>query len=346
MRLEKTQQSIEIQPRLRGWFILTLACIVALGMIAPEIPTNDPPMSALKRVDGRIYEVRVAVQNKDRSFGWPLLLQTNWCQVASDSIAVTNQTSKRIPYTATEVKDDPRQWRLRFNEKDYTIDFQALAYSSELDNQVASSTPWPESWDPRLEYYLKPSRFIESDDAIFKKAVEDNGDAKSVPIHIAAKVLIRYCLVNIGSDGQYSKSKESTTTGLDLKGARYAVRNEGGSAADLVCVCIATLRAAGIPARPVVGITNADMVGNKDINPKYIVWGEYALPGSGWVPFMPERMRGTVDNLSPTAPWQGLGALPRLNRRIPLAYNFNCYDIDRSTQSLQMFFESSPSEYQ
>ena len=216
--------------------------------------------------------------------------------------------------------------------------FQALAYSSVLDNQVASSIPWPESWDPQLEYYLEPSRFIESDDTIFKKAVEDNGDAKSVPIHIAAKVLIRYCLLKIGSDGQYTKTKDSTTTGLDLKGARSAVSNGGGSAADLVCVCIATLRAAGIPARPVVGITNADRIGNEDIDTKYIVWGEYALPGAGWVPFMPERMRGTVDNLSRTEPWQGLGALPRLNRRIPLAYNFNCYDIDRSTQSLQMFF--------
>jgi hypothetical protein len=231
-------------------------------------------------------------------------------------------------------------------EKDYTIDFQALAYSSELNTKVASSIPWPDSWDPLLEHYLEPSRFIESDDIIFQKAVADNGDAKSVPIHIAAKVLIRYCLLNIGSDGQYTKTKEGTTTGLDLKGARYAVRKESGSAADLVCVCIATLRAAGIPARPVVGITNADIIGDVEIKPKYIVWGEYVLPGVGWVPFMPERMRGTVNNLAHDVPWQGLGSLPRLNRRVPLAYNFNCFDIDRSTQSLQMFFESSPSEDQ
>ena len=33
-------------------------------------------------------------------------------------------------------------------EKDYTIYFQALAYSSALDTKVASSIPWPDSWDP------------------------------------------------------------------------------------------------------------------------------------------------------------------------------------------------------
>ena len=329
-----------------GRFILALASVLALGMHLPDIPTNDPPQSPLKRVEGRIYEVRVAVQNKSRSLGWPLILQSNWCQIAPDSISAVNQTSEQIKITATEVKDDPRQWRLRFQDKNYTIDFQALAYSSELDNAVANSISWPESWDTLQEYYLEPSRFIESDDSIFKKAVADNGDPKSVSIHVAAKVLIRYCLLKIGSDGQYTKTKEGTTTGLDLKGARSAVKNEGGSATDLVCVCVATLRAAGIPARPVVGITNADKIGNEDIQPKYIVWGEYALPGAGWVPFMPERMRGTVDNLPRTDEWQGMGTLPRLNRRVPLSYNFNCYDIDRSNQSLQMFFESSPTQYQ
>jgi hypothetical protein len=346
MRLRTIRNSTIDRPCSRGRFILALAGVVALGMHMPEIPTNDPPQPPLKRVEGRIYEMRVAVQNKSRSLGWPLILQSNWCQVAPDSISAVNQTSEQIKFTAAEVKDDPRQWRLRFQDKNYTIDFQALAYSSVLNNAAANSISWPESWDELHEYYLEPSRFIESDDSIFQQAVADNGDPKSVSIHVAAKVLIRYCLVKIGSDGQYTKTKEGTTTGLDLKGARSAVKNEGGSASDLVCVCVATLRAAGIPARPVVGVTNADKIGDEDIEPKYIVWGEYALPGAGWVPFMPERMRGTVDNLPRTDAWQGLGTLPRLNRRIPLSYNFNCYDIDRSNQSLQMFFESSPTQYQ
>lgn len=346
MRVLRIRHSNNSRPLFRGRLIFILAGFLALGMELPEAPTNDPPKTPLHRIDGRIYQVRVQIQNKKRTRGWPILPQTNWCQVATDSIHAITQNGVQVQFIGEENKDDPRQWKLQFAKKDYTIEFQALAYSSVLDNKIASAIEWPEAWDPLLEYYLEPSLYIESDDPIFKKAVADNGDATSVPIHIAAKVLIRYCLQNIESDGEYTKTDDSTTTGLDIKGARSAVRSSSGSAVDIVCVCIATLRAAGIPARPVVGMTNADMIGNAEIDPKYIVWGEYALPGAGWVPFMPERMRGTVDSLSQTLPWQGLGSLPRLNRRIPLAFNFNCFDINRSTQNLQMFFMSSPTEYQ
>jgi hypothetical protein len=75
-----------------------------------------------------------------------------------------------------------------------------------------------------------------------------------------------------------------------------------------------------------------------------MVWGEYALPNAGWVPFVPERMRGTIQGLSPEVTWQGLGTLPWLNRRVPIAYNFNCYDADRSLQNIQMTLLSSTQE--
>ena len=282
------------------------------------------------------------LQNKIRSTGWPILPQTNWCKIAVDTIQARNKKNQPISIDIVENTQDARQWHLQLPEKDYTVSFNAMVFSSVLNSSAASTIPWPESWDDTKSSYLTPSRFIESDDSIFKDAVADNGDPRSVPIHIAAKVLIRYCLNNIESNGQYTHVKNSITTGLDVKGARRAVRNGKGSAADLVCVCVATLRAAGIPSRPVVGITNADAVGNVAIAPQYMVWGEYALPGAGWIPFVPKRMRGTVNGLTHAEPWQGLGTLPWLNRRVPLAYNFNCYDVDRGIQSIQMTFISSP----
>jgi len=343
MRLKRIQKLDSHRPLRRGRFIFCLSCSLALlGMIAPELPKNDPPHPPLQRGDARIYNIQIQVQNKLRTTGWPMLPHTNWSQLDVDSVGVSDATSKDIPFTAQETTADPKQWQLQIQQKDYTVHFRALAFSSELDNRVASSIPWPKEWEASVSEYVQPSKFIESGDSIFVDAVRENGDPRSVPVHIAAKVLIRYCLQNIESTGRYTHSKGSITTGIDVKGARRAVRNGKGSAADLVCVCVATLRAAGIPARPVVGITNADTVGTLPVDPHYMVWGEYALPGAGWVPFVPKRMRGTVDGLSTTQPWQGLGTLPWLNRRIPLAYNFNCGDIDRGTQNLQMIFISSP----
>jgi transglutaminase-like putative cysteine protease len=97
-------------------------------------------------------------------------------------------------------------------------------------------------------------------------------------------------------------------------------------------VCVATLRAAGIPSRPVIGLTNKNFVGTYTSESRYMVWAEYALPGAGWVPFDPKRMQGTVDRVLLKDQWQGLGSMPFLNTRIPIAFSFvvdgvkNAYD--------------------
>ncbi len=330
------------RPRTWGRLIACLLFAPVLALSSPSSPKQNPPNLPLSRETPRIYILRAHIKNKTHSIGWPLLPQTNWCKLDVQSIRFADENGVQIPFDVEELATNTKQWRLTPNSNSYSIAFNAMAYSSVLDEEEAIKISWPESWGKEMKIYLQPSRFIESNDEIFKKAVADNGEPKSVPIHIAAKILIRYTLMNIESTGRYSHIANNVTTGIDVKGARYAVKKAKGSAADLVCVCVATLRAAGIPARPVVGITDADTVGTTQIDPQYIVWGEYALPETGWVPFFPERMRGTVEGLSKTAPWHGLGSLPWLNRRVPLAWNFDCFDVDRSTQNLQMNLSSSP----
>ena len=340
MRLNKTITQSVNRPHIWGRFIFVLLCFFAIGMMNPELPKNNPPHLPLKRTTGRLYHVQVQVQNKKISSGWPLLPRTNWCRIQSFNL--TNQKGDQLNYRIDRLQDSS-QLKILTQNLEYFVNLDSYVFSSELDSIAASKIPWPNEWDESFRMYLEPSRFIQSKDPIFKRAVEKNGNPRSVPIHIAAKILIRYCLQKIESNGQYSRNTGKTTTGIDVRGALHAINERKGSATDLVCVCIATLRAAGIPARPVLGITNANAVGTKKVNPQYMVWGEYALPNAGWVPFVPKRMRGTVNNLTPTEPWQGLGTLPWLNRRIPLSYNLNMYDIHRATQYIsQMTFLSSP----
>jgi hypothetical protein len=198
------------------------------------------------------------------------------------------------------------------------------SFSCNLDEQAAGDVRWPTAWEGDSRGYLSPSDFIESSNEIFAKAVQDalGEEIKALPVHHAAKRLIRYCLQKIKSNGLYEDRSATSVRGLAVNGALQTVEKSSGTACDLVCVCVATLRAAGIPARPVIGLTNKDLIGTRRTESRYVVWGEYALPGAGWVPFNPKRMQGTVDQVPVDQPWQGLGSMQFLNTRIPIAYSF------------------------
>ena len=83
-----------------------------------------------------------------------------------------------------------------------------------------------------------------------------------------------------------------------------------------------------------IGISIADKVGTTQVDPHYLVWAEYLLPNVGWVPFNPDRMRGTINNIPLRDPWQGLGTMPWLNRRVPIAYNFVAGGVTKAYDSV------------
>jgi hypothetical protein len=206
----------------------------------------------------------------------------------------------------------------------FQVQHRAHTFSSSLHEQGALQIGWPNAWPEDVASFLDPSDFIQSDRSRFQQAVSDvlGENPKQYNPHLAAKMLIRHCVRNISSNGQYTAFDGQPVRGFNIRGALAAASRGSGSATDLVCACVAILRAAGIPARPVIGMTISDTVGTKKVPAQYIVWAEYALPNVGWVPFNPDRMRGTVDNLPLHEPWQGLGTMPWLNRRVPIAYTF------------------------
>ena len=221
--------------------------------------------------------------------------------------------------------------------------------------------PWPRDWPEEVREGLLPQPYIESDDAIFAQAVREvMGDRLPLtPPYYAAKELVRYCVekINVGRGATYyhdprvpdernpwqipgsGEGGGKVIVGMQVMGASRAVRhfNSGGampdpgrpgeppSPHDLVCVCVATLRAAGIPARPVIGVQESKWGRNSENSQaaEIVSWAEFYLPGAGWVPFDPMDMRGkALINRRLEDPWPEFGSMDHLNRRIPLAYHF------------------------
>ena len=203
----------------------------------------------------------------------------------------------------------------------YRVFHEAICYSSEVDEQALQSIAWPSTWPSSVQAALQPQALIESDNPLFANVVQEvsGGDLRLVPPWIAAKELVRHACNTIQKNGEttlYGPGR--SIRGLDVNGAMAAAQQGTGTPNDLVCVSVALLRAAGIPARPVIG-RGEDRRGKK----RLLVWGELYLPKAGWIPFDPDEIRRKgARHWKVQDDWSEFGSMSDLNRRVPLAYAF------------------------
>jgi hypothetical protein len=271
----------------------------------------------------------------------PVIFQGTYSAVKSDSLRARLWLGAREDTTLAGRSrlDDgyPFQTRLavlpieEFGGKTlrWQISYRVQTWSSRLrSEQAAAAVAWPREWPSEVLDGLQPQMFIESDDPLFEQAVEhaSGGRLRLVPPYLAAKDLVRYCLnkVRVSGDGEY-RGNLGVLQGMEMIGASRAAADGLGSPHDLVCVCVAVLRAAGIPARPVIGVEErrSSLGKLKQARAEFVSWAEFYLPEAGWVPFDPVEMRGKgVLNLDVRRPWPEFGTMKDLNRRIPLAYHF------------------------
>jgi hypothetical protein len=203
----------------------------------------------------------------------------------------------------------------------WNISFRSQTYSSRIDDAAAAEIPWPREWPAEVADGLKPQMYIESDDPIFRETVDrvSEGNLRFVPPYLAAKDLVRYCTneLQVSGDG-LAYGRLRTLHGLEIDGALAAATSGRAGPHDLVCVCVAMLRAAGIPARPVIGWGENDKGRNILVS-----WAEFYLPDAGWIPFDPDAMRlKAIQHRDVRDPWPEFGTMKDLNRRVPLAYHF------------------------
>ena len=209
-----------------------------------------------------------------------------------------------------------------------------IAFSSRIDEAHAATIAWPRNWDPQVARFLTPSPFIESEAPVFRDFVTkaSQGQLRKTPIYLAAKDLVRRTIMEFQSIGGTTMVSEEAgfIRGYRVEGAVLATETLTGSPADLTCACVAVLRAAGIPARPVIGMDHGRDRKDKSKLPRgrtsMCVWAEFHLPGAGWVPFDPWQMRGQgLPQKNIRTEWRWFGSIDDMNRRVALGYDFAPY---------------------
>lgn len=324
------------------------------GAGGPPPPAGRPPEGCLLRSNPKCYEVtwevllQVVPRNKDQpspiqledsNFFFPVVPLSTFSRVELDSLRMTldrtNQPDARAAAAMRLDRTAPGGVAVAVlpigpasgQTLRASMTFTSVAWRSDIDDAAAARVPWPSEWAPEAKAWLGPQFLIESHDPRFAAFVERTAgnQLRYTPVFVAAKQLLRATIAAFrGVDGNGVEiGRHNQVRGLRMVGAAGSMEAAQGTAADLVCACVAVLRAAGIPARPVIGVDEEQAGGNRAVRTTFVVWGEFFLPGSGWVPFDPLIMRGSNNSgTAPDRPWSGLGRLKELNTRVPLSYYF------------------------
>ncbi|MGD9690460.1 MAG: transglutaminase-like domain-containing protein [Phycisphaerales bacterium] len=223
-------------------------------------------------------------------------------------------------------------------------------FDTVYDDALAETIPWPRSYPPVSASALKPQMFVEyltdpsqidpEPGAWLKKQTGGN-DPKAIPPAQLAKFLAGRMMEDIQPSGKgffYNSSNEGlagTLKGFDLRGAGQTLRDGRGSPHDIACALAAVYKAAGIPARTVIGYdvyeqkSNDRGLGGKVGGGELRSWVEFCLidPVSYaeiWVPVDVVRMRKAGSRAKPLDQrWKYFGTNDELSYVMPLAFHYH-----------------------
>lgn len=336
--------------------ILATVCLAFTLAIAPR--AGQPPTGPLERHDPFIHAVTFEVitstllqdlaswdpyRLRDATVVMPVILESTFSAVDPDSLQVRMwlETREHVDLMQrSELKDEQAMYThaihmpiARFDGRSFRWEMRlrVKSWASRLDDANALELTWPREWPEEVRDALRPQLFIESDDPVFRETVDrvSEGRLRLVPPYVAAKELIRFAANNIQVTGSYSQyGPARALEGLNVQGARKTVQSGIASPNDLVCVTIALLRAANLPARPVIGLKR-----DEEGRTRFTTWAEVYLPDAGWTPFDPNAIRGIGPDHDPRVRWDNFGTMRDLNQYVPLSFHFTPPAAPRSPRA-------------
>lgn len=325
---------------------------IATMALALVQPPAAPPVGAglIQRVDPIEYKVQmdISVPHLGRKTLWmPLFKEGQYHHIDMqrfDEFVAGAPFDRHKPDWSARPIDLPSMGSYATIERGSRGSYQnemriteyVTAYSAQADEAALAAIDWPNAWPIEVDWALRPQMYIES----FNQRVVDlmnawtGGEPRSVtPFHLG-KELARRSVGFVRVDGEPvevslepGSRRQRVITAIRVQGALAAIENQRGSVNDLVCLYVAVCRAAGLPARPIIGIDSGEQ------EESLVSWAEFYVPDAGWVTVDFERLVGSPGSMVDIhRPWPGLANDDDLNERIALSCYFYAPPIHKSPE--------------
>jgi transglutaminase-like putative cysteine protease len=154
-------------------------------------------------------------------------------------------------------------------QQNIVLQFETTVYETHSQFNERDIRPY-DTTSAEYSLYTRPERYLEADDPQIRLLVTRMASSEPNPYRLARKFyeyVIRNAIYVATWDG--------------VHGASQLVRKGRGDCSDYAALFVAFCRAAGIPARPVVGYWAESGLS------KSHVWAEFYLQGIGWLPVDP-----------------------------------------------------------
>lgn len=223
---------------------------------------------------------------------------------------------------------------------EFDIDIPMQTWETKFDEAKAMQVPWPKSgrWGAQGTQSLGPQLGVDIGPVVQDKLKA--WTAGKAPQEIPPAQFAKYIAGRVqealqpSGDGM-SSGRVGALQGFSLKGSERTLQDGRGSPHDIVCALVALYRAAGLPARVVVGLDLSKVQGSdrglaaSQGTGEIYSWAEFSLYDEGsrteiWVPVDINRIRGSSSKAGQlTRPWNYFGSHDRLQDIAPIAFHFH-----------------------
>lgn len=241
----------------------------------------------------------------------------------------------------------PEGMRLHGRRMQLEVEMSLTSWRTEFDERLAELVPWPSAnWGPvAASTFTDLQRvgnlvLIDHNAEVAQDLVKrwcSNQDPKSIGPVVLAKWLAGNVLEYIQPSGSgLNFADNALLEGVDLQGSTKTLQDRRGTDQDITCALAAIYRAAGLPARVVIGFDVADDKGGRDSFlkrrrdvPAFRSWVEFCLYDEHtrrevWVPVDITRQRKKSSRIlnNPTA-WRYFGDNDEFDTVCPFAFQFH-----------------------